>query len=188
MKKRIFTSICNFVCAVLLIVTLAMQFQPFWTCSDCKTHKDVDKEVSIAEYLWTPKHHEPIADEMTDLYRDTYGSDYKDPVTGRKFKFKINYILPSVLTVFLGCVVGIIGCVIFHKRFFMACIPLVVGIAGIFGQLSYPALQVGQNAQTHLILSIVVTAVSAVAVVVGLIAAIKDARAKKLEKRLQAKD
>ncbi len=179
MKKGILTSICNFLCALLLIVTLVMQFQPFWICSDCKTHKDVDKEVSIAEYLWIPKHHEPIADEMTDLYRDTYGPDFKDPATGRKFKFKVNYILPSVLTVFLGSIVGILGCVIFHKKFFLAGVPLVVGVAGILGQLSYPALQVGQNAQTHLILYGVVAAVSAVALVLGTIAAVQKKRAKK---------
>ncbi len=179
MKKELLTSICNFVCALLLIVTLVMQFQPFWICSDCKTHKDVDKEVSIAEYLMIPRYHEPIADEMTDLYRDIYGSDYKDPATGRKFKFKANDILPAMLTVLLGSVVGIIGCLIFHKKFFLAGVPLVVGIAGILGHLTYPALQVGRNTQTHLILFGVLTAVAAAALVVGVIGAIREARAKK---------
>ncbi len=184
MKKARMTSICNFLCALLLLVTLIMQFQPFWTCSDCKTHKGVDKDVSIAEYMWMPKHHEPIADEMTDLYRDIYGKDYKDPATGKKFKFKLNDILPSVLTVFLGSIVGIIGCVIFHKRFFMPGIPLVVGVAGLLGQLSYPALKVGQNAQAHLILFCVVIAVSAAALTVGIITAVQKIQAKKAEKSL----
>lgn len=169
MKKEIMTSICNCVCALLLLATLVMQFQPFWTCTDCKTHKGVDKGVSIAEYIWIPKHHEPIADEMTDLYRDVYGPDYKDPATGRKFKFKANYILPAMLTVFIGCVVGIVGCVVFCKKFFLAGVPLIVGITGILGHLSYPALKVGQNAQTHLTLFIILTAVAAVSLVIGAI-------------------
>ncbi len=182
MKKEIMTSICNYVCALLLIVTLIMQFQPFWTCSDCKTHKGVDKEVSIAEYLWIPKHHEPIADEMTDLYRDIYGKDYKDPATGKKYKFRVNDILPATMTVFLGSIVGIIGCVIFRKRFFMAGVPLVVGVAGILGHLSYPALKVGHNTQIQLILFGVLTAVATVALAVGTVDVIKKAKAKKLAK------
>lgn len=178
MKKERMISICNCVCALLLLATLVLQFQPFWTCTDCKTHKDVDKEVSIAEYIWLPKHHEPIADEMTDLYRDVYGPDYKDPATGRKFKFKANYILPSMLTVFLGSVVGIVGCVIFRKKFFLAGIPLIVGVAGILGHLSYPALQVGQNAQDHLTLFIIVTAVASVSLILGAVCAIRKKASK----------
>lgn len=179
MKKYKITIVRNIVCALLLLATLIMQFQPFWTCTDCKTHKGEDKVVSIAEYFWLPRHHEPIADEMTDLYREVYGPDYKDPATGRKFSFKPNYILPSVLTVFLGSIVGILGCVIFCKKFFMAGIPLIVGIAGILGQLSYPALKVGMNAQTHLILYIVVTSVAAVSLVLGAIGAIQSLMNKK---------
>ena len=179
MKKERMISICNCVCALLLLVTLVMQFQPFWTCTDCKTHKDVDKEISIAEYIWLPKHHEPIADEMTDLYRDVYGPDYRDPATGRKFKFKANYILPAMLTVFIGSVVGIVGCVIFRKKFFLAGIPLIVGIAGILGHLSYPALQVGQNAQSHVTLLVVVTIVAFTSLVLGTIAEIRKKAGKK---------
>ncbi len=188
MKKQIITSVCNFVCALLLVATLFMQFQPFWTCTDCKTHKGVDKEVSIAEYLWIPRHHEPIADEMTDLYRDIYGKDYKDPATGRKFKFKPNDILPAMLTVFLGSVIGIIGCVLFHKKFFLAVVPLAVGVAGILGHLSYPALKVGQNAQLHLILFGVVTAVAAAALAWGTVTLIRNRRAKKVEAGLVSEE
>lgn len=169
MKKEKMTIVCNLVCALLLLATLIMQFQPFWTCTDCKSHKGEDKGVSIAEYLWLPKHHEPIADEMTDLYREIYGSDYKDPATGRKFAFKVNYILPSVLTVFLGSVVGIVCCLLFHKKFFVTCIPLIVGVAGVYGHLVYPALKVGKNTQAQLVLAIVVTLVAFVSFLLGMI-------------------
>ena len=184
MKKERITAICNCVCALLLLAALVLQFQPFWTCSGCKTHKGVDKEVSIAEYIWIPKHHEPIADEMTDLYRDIYGSNYKDPATGKKFKFKANHILPAMLTVFVGSVVGLVGCVIFRKKFFLAGIPLIVGIAGIFGHLSYPALKVGQNTQSHLVLFAVIAAVAAVSLTLGTIFAIQTGKEKRIKKNL----
>jgi len=179
MKKDRITTVCNLICAVLLLATLIMQFQPFWICTDCKTHKGVDKGVSIAEYIWIPKHHKPITDEMTDLYREVYGPDYKDPATGRKFSFKANYILPTVLTVFIGSIVGIAGCVIFRKKFFMAGIPLIVGIAGILGHLCYPALKVGQNMQTHLFLFVTVTVVAAIALILGAACAFPKKKAKR---------
>lgn len=172
------TAICNCVCALLLLATLVLLFQPYWICTDCKTHKGVDKGVSIAEYFFLPKHHESIADDMTELYRDVYGPDYKDPATGRKFSFKPNYILPAVLTVFLGSIVGIVGCVLFRRKFFLAGIPLAVGVAGILGHLNYPALKVGQNAQTHLILFVVVTVAAVISLVLGAICAIRNRASK----------
>ena len=184
MKNEKWTSVCNLICVVLLIVVLVMQFQPFWTCPGCKTHKKVEKEVSIAEYIWTPKHHDSLTDEMTDYYREYYGPDYKDPITGRKFKFVPNYILPAPLTVFLGCVVGIVGCVIFRKKFFMAGIPLVVGVAGMLGHLTYPAMMIGKDNQTHLILLIVVTAVAAISLIWGGIGFILDRKAKAAQKKI----
>ena len=178
MKKIKLSSICNSLCAVLLLVTLVMQFQPFWICPGCKTHKKVEKEVSIAEYIWTPKHHEKLTDEMTDYYREYYGPDYKDPITGRKFKFLPNYILPATLTVFIGSIVGIILIAIFHKKFFMAGIPMVVAIAGILGHLTYPAMMIGKNAQIHLIVYIVLAVVAAIALIMGGIDAIRTKKAR----------
>ena len=182
MKKEKFISICNLVCAVLLLVALVLQFQPYWTCSDCKTHKDVDKQVSIAEYLWLPTYHEPIADEMTDLYREVYGPDYKDPATGRKFSFKVNSILPAMITVFLGSIAGIMACVFFHKKFFVAGLPLIAGIGGMLGHLTYPALQVIQSSQIHLIVFIVISVVALIPLIPGSIWAIQDAVARKKAK------
>lgn len=164
MKKDRITTVCNLICAVLLLAMLITQFQPFWTCSNCKSHKEVDKEVSIAEYIWTPKHHKPITDDMTDHYRELLGEDYRDE-KGKKFKFQPNDILPATVTVFLGSVVGILVCVLLRKKFFAPAIPLIVGIAGILGYTTYPALQIGHNWQTHLILAAVLAVIALIALV-----------------------
>ena len=116
MKKVTITSLCNFLCALLLVVTLVMQFQPFWTCEDCESHKDETKDVSIAEYFWFPQHHDELADDMTDYYKEIYGRNYRDP-NGRKFKFRANEILPTALTAFVGSVVGILFCTLKGKKF-----------------------------------------------------------------------
>ena len=179
MNKTKITTICNLVCAVLLLATLVTLFLPFWTCPGCKTHKDVEKGVSIAEYLWLPKHHSPVTSELTEMYRNIYGHDYIDPATGKKLTFKADYIMPAMLTVFIGSIAGIAGCVVYRKKFFMAAIPLVVGVAGIIGHLSYPALQVGHNRTLHFILFTVVIATAAISLLFGLISTIREKMLKK---------
>ena len=166
MKKDITTMICNLVCAVLLLATIVMMCQPFWTCSGCKTHKEVEKDVSVAEYMWIPKHHTPIAEDMTDYYKEIYGKNYRD-AEGRKFKFKANEILPTMLTAFLGSIVGILGGIFLRKKFYVAVAPLVVGVAGIIGFTTCPALMIGKSTQAQLILAIVVAAAGLISLVIG---------------------
>lgn len=185
MKKEKITPICNIVCAVLLLATLIMQFVPFWTCTGCKTHKDVEQGVSVAEYFWLPDHHSPVTNELTEVYRDIYGHDYKDPTTGKKLTFKADYILPSVLTVFLGCIAGIVFCVLKRKKFIMAAIPLVVGIAGLSGFLTYPALRVGMNVNLHVIVFAVVTVAAAGSLIFGSICFIQEQMKKKAAAQAQ---
>ena len=176
MKKLTITSLCNFVCAVLLLATLVMQFQPFWTCEDCASHKGTTEDVSIAEYFWLPKHHDELTEDMTDLYKENYGKNYRDP-NGKKFKFRPNEILLTALTAFVGSIAGIICCVLLRKKFWVAGIPLAVGIAGIVGFTTCPALQIGKNAQIHLIIAVAVTAVAAISLILGAILAIRAKKA-----------
>ena len=174
MKTTKITSICNCVCALLLLAALIMQFLPFWTCSGCKTHKDVEQGVSIAEYLWLPKHHTPVTNELTEMYRDLYGPDYRDPATGKKLTFTADFILPSILTVFLGSIVGIVFCVLKRKKFFVAVLPLIVGLAGLLGHLFYPALTIGQNTGLYVVVFIVVTVVAAASLIFGVVTTLRE--------------
>ena len=177
MKKEKITALLNLVCALLLLVTLVLQFLPFWTCEDCKGHEDVQKDISLAEYVWLPGHHEGMEDQMTDLYKDVYGKNYRGP-DGRKFKFWPNEVLPTVLPGFLGSIFGIILCVWLRKKFFVAALPLYVGIAGIIGFTSCLALTVGMNVQLHLVVAIALTAVSGLTFILGGILALNAKRSK----------
>jgi hypothetical protein len=66
----------------------------------------------------------------------------------------------------------------------MAGIPLVVGVAGMLGHLTYPAMMIGKDNQTHLILLIVVTAVAAISLIRGGIGFILDRKAKAAQKKI----
>lgn len=177
MKKNNLVSILNIVCAVLMLVTFVTQFLPYWTCQECKEHPDMAEDVSLAEFVWLPGHHEGMKDQMTDLYKDTYGKNYRFP-DGRKFKFLPNEVLPTVLPAFLGSIFGIILCVVLRKKFFVAALPLYIGISGIIGYSSCLALTVGQNVGIYLILACVLTAVAVLTIALGAIAFIR----KKLQK------
>lgn len=177
MKKNIVTSVCNLICAVLLCALLITQFMPFWTCSGCKNHKDTEQTVSVAGYIWLPKHHTTLTKDMTDVYLDVYGEDYRD-ADGKKFKFTVNEILPYTITVFLGCVIGMVVCVLLRKKFVAGFIPLIAGIAGILGCTTYPAMQIGISLQAYFLTSIVVTVAAAFTLLIGLF----DVVIKKLRK------
>lgn len=180
MKKINITTICNCVCALLLLAALVTQFLPYWTCAEnCKKHKDVEKSVSVAEYLWLPEHHAPLKDELTELYRDIYGHDYKDPVTGKKLTFKADFIMPATLTIFLGSIAGIIFCVLYRKKFFTMAISVIVGIAGIIGFTSYPALTMNPVSSTYTIFFIALTAIAAISLIISLIPIIRENALKK---------
>lgn len=74
--------------------------------------------------------------------------------------------MKKFLTLFLAT------CVLLRKKFWVSAIPLVVGIAGVLGFTTCPALQIGKNAQIHLIIAIVVTVVAAISLILGTILAI----------------
>lgn len=167
MKSQRIISLNNFLCSALLLVMLIMLCQPFWGCEDCKSHKDAPSEVSISEYLWMPRSHNKLADDMTDYYKEIYGKNYRD-AAGKKFEFKANEILPYMMTAFLGSVAGIFLSIVYNKKFLIAVIPLIVGLACVWGYTTCPALMIGKNVQTHLIVAIILSAVSALSLIIGL--------------------
>lgn len=158
-KSRItFTHISNIVCFVLLLAMLATQFMPFWLCADnCKTHKGEEKMVSLAEYTWFPKKHSPITKEMTNVYLEIYGKDYKDE-NGKKFKFQPNDAVVPTIIVFAAVILSIVMLIKYAGKPLTAILPFAAGLAGTIGFLTIPALQVGQNWTLHLIVSIALAA------------------------------
>lgn len=160
-KSKInFTLITNIVCFLLLLAMLATQFMPFWLCADnCKTHKGEEKMISLAEYTWLPKKHTPITKEMTNVYLEIYGKDYKDE-NGKKFKFQPNDAVVPTIILFAAVILSVVVLIKNAKHRLFNIFPFAAGLAGVIGNLTIPALQVGQAWMIHLILAIVVTACS----------------------------
>ena len=173
MKKIVQTRFGNHGCAVMLLLLLVTQFLPFWNCTDCKDHEDVDKMVSIAEYVWFPDHHKPITKGMTDVYLDAYGEDYTDS-DGKKFKFELNDIVLPLVVMFVGSIVGAVLCVMFSERMMPAFISVAVGGTGVFWYLTNPAMQIGQNWVLHLILAVLTLVAALMTIIIRIRAKVLD--------------
>lgn len=152
----------SYICVVLLTVLLLTQFLPFWSCNDCRSHREEDKSISIAEYTWFPEEHSPITKGMTDVYKEAYGEDYKDE-NGKNFRFRANDIVNPLIIIFFGCISGIVLCLLFAKHIYLTLIPLIVGGYASYWYLTNPAMQAGQHWVLHLVVA-VLTAVAALAV------------------------
>ena len=165
MKELNKTRLMNYACAIMLVLLFATQFLPFWNCTvDCKDHKEVEKTVSIAEYVWLPDHHKPITKGMTDAYMEAYGEDFMRE-NGKKFKFELNDIVAPLVVMFAGSVVGAVLCVMYSKRMLPAFIPLLVGSIGVYWYLTCPAMQIGENWILHLIIAALTSVVALVSIV-----------------------
>ena len=177
MKELNKTHLMNYVCAILLVLLFATQFLPFWNCTaDCKDHKDIEKTVSIAEYVWHPDHHKPITKGMTDVYMEAHGEDFTRE-DGKKFKFELNDIAAPLVVMFAGSVVGAVLCVMYSKRILPALIPFVVGSIGVYWYLTCPAMQVGQNWMLHMGIAILTTIAALAAIVVHILDKLKIRKA-----------
>lgn len=165
---KIAIRIINYICVLLLLAVLVMQFSPFWFCSDCKTHEE-DRVVSIAEYTWFPEHHKPITKGMTDVYLAEYGQDYKGD-NGKNYKFAVDDVIVICAMVLIPGILGVVLCFVFAKRAIMLLLPLICGVTGTVGYLISPALKIGINYHLHVIL----LAVTGVVALVGAILGFKD--------------
>lgn len=154
MDKRNFSRVCNYICVILVLLLLGTQFLPFWACKDCE-----DGAASISDYFWNPREHKDVASDLTDLYLDIYGSDLKG-ANGKAFKFTANEILMPTLFIFISAILTVALCTIFSKSALSAIAPFVGGATSTYGYATIPALQAGQYWKLHLILSVLVLAVS----------------------------
>lgn len=168
MKQSIVVRITNYICAVLMLAVLALQFLPFWNCTDCKTHIDEDRMVSIAEYVWLPEHHKPISKDMTDLYKSLYGENIVDEY-GKPYKFDADVIATElVIAFFVGILYPVVS-LIFSRKALPLLLPLLGGIATVLAFMWSPALQIGQNWIVNVIVAGSGAGVALVGLVVGFI-------------------
>ena len=177
MKQNNHIKIFSFVLAALLLFLFITQLLPFWNCSDCKTHPEGDKMISVAEYILFPLDHKTVANNMTEAYKAIYGEDLRD-AQGQKWVFTVDEILTFPLLVFVGCLLGIVLCIVMENKLYGLFSGTIAGISGVVGYLMYLPLQWGANWQLHLIAAVIVTIVAAPALVYTIVFKIKHNLAK----------
>jgi hypothetical protein len=159
MKKLSKNQIGNLICALMCVLVLVTQFLPFWNCTNCKTHKEVDKVVSVAEYIWIPVNHTPITKSMTNVYYEVFGDGLVD-TNGKPYKFSVNDIFGPCVVTFVGSLAGIALGILFSRRSIVGLVTLIMGCSTARWYLICPAMQVGQNWQSHLVVAILAAVVA----------------------------
>lgn len=172
--KRIM--LCNYISAVLLVVLLATQFLPFYTCENCKTCED--GTASIAEYVGFPDKHRPITNSLNQTYKDKYGEDLVRE-NGKKFKFNANDMALTPVVLMVAAAVGIVMCIIKAHKAWVSLLPLVSGGMGAWGYMTNLALQSGRNWVLHLIAALVVAVWALVPLVLEVMKTVKEHNEKK---------
>lgn len=95
---------------------------------------------SIQGYIWFPS-------------SCTWLSEYLTVQLGESYSLNDIVLMPAI--VLLITVFGIILCIWKWDNIFASLLPLVCGLAGIWGYLSKPAFQLGNNWGVHLAICIV---------------------------------
>lgn len=162
----------NYICAFMCLLVLITQFLPFWNCSDCREHEDVDKTVSIAEYVWFPDHHRPITKGMTDVYLEAYGEDYTDE-DGKKYKFAVDDIVTPLVILLAGSIIGAVLGFVFSDKSTVALLSTIVGGVGLYWYLTCPAMKIGASWYLHLIVYALAAVAGIGALIYGFIIRIK---------------
>ena len=168
MKKLGKNQIGNYICAFMCLLVLVTQFLPFWNCTNCKTHKEEDKMVSIAGYIWVPVNHTPITKAMTDVYYEVFGDGLVD-VNGKPYKFSVNDIFGPCVVTFVGSMAGIVLAILFSRRAIVSLVTLVAGCSAARWYLICPAMQAGQNWKTHLVVSILAIVVAGLVTLINIV-------------------
>lgn len=150
-------TICNIVCAVLLVVFFACQFLPYWTYTTIEgadktaailgiateEGTEVEKTISLAEYVW-----------LTEEHEDLFGTWKKmeDP-NGNAFVQNDLVSMPFICTLLV--IAGVVFCLWKNDRTWTCLFSLIAGIYATYSYLTVPVLKTGHTWMIHLIVSIV---------------------------------
>ena len=141
------TSVCNVICAVLMVILLVLQFSSFWQFGE-----NQETSVSIQGYIWFPSDH----NDLVKYFEEATGTDHD-----------INSILlPPILTLVLGAV-GAVLCLIKADQIWTPAFPIVCGAVGAWGYLTKAVFKLGVNWPLHLVVCIAMLIVGIAACYVG---------------------
>lgn len=139
------TSICNYICAGLMLLLLLLQFTPFW--------KYGSEKISIQSYVWFPTSHTDLTSYLAEKLGESYAIE--------------QIISMPIWTLVLG-VCGLVLCLIWHQKFLCALIPAACGAIGIWGYMTKSAFQLGTNWGLHLAVCVIMLLTAAFAFVINL--------------------
>jgi len=149
----------NYICAVLLVLLLITQFLPFYACN-CTKGCEGDGTISLSEYIWFPEDHEK---GITKQIQSSYDKE-----------FELNDIVITPVAILVAGVVGIFMCSVNAHKSWVSIFPVIAGVAGVFGYMSSPVLQMGNNWMLHWVASLVVLIVGAISFVISTIKYIQN--------------
>lgn len=144
-KNRI--SVCNFICAVLMLILLVLQFSPFWYHTEGST--------SIQGYVWFPTDNTAV----DSIMKENVSSD-----------FQVGDIIGMPIAVLLLGAAGVVCCIWKNTNILVTLLPIGCGLVGMFGYLGNAAFRLGANWGLHLIVCIAMVAVGTFAFVKEILA------------------
>ena len=136
------TKVCNYVCAVLTLCLVILQFTPFWYYAGTST--------SINGYVWL----RPNDAEIGNWFSSQLGSA---PNTD-------SIVISSVLILLCG-VFGLVLCIVKSEIGLVALLPAAAGLSGIYAFAFQPVFRLGSTWIIQLILCIAVLFAAILAIV-----------------------
>jgi len=119
---------CNWICALLMIVLLVMQFVPFWHFGEA------GESCSISSYVWFPSDYKDL-----ESWLDTQAEGHD-----------LNSFVGMPILVLVLSAVGAALCLIKPDKGMTTLLPALCGAAGTWAYLTTPALKLGAGWAWHL--------------------------------------
>jgi len=127
---------CNWICALLMIVLLVMQFTPFWY------YGEAGESCSISGYVWFPSDQKDLE---SWLGTQADGHD-------------LNSFVGMPILVLVLSAVGAVLCLIKPDKGMISLLPTLCGVVGGIAYLTTPALKLGSGWAWHLLICIALLA------------------------------
>ena len=138
------TKLFNYVCALLTLVLLVLQFTPFWNYNG--------QTASINGFVWL----NPQGAEINNWFTSQLGT-----------AVNVNsVVITSVLVLLLG-VAGVVLCVMKSDIGLMALLPAASALSGIYAFALKPVFRLGSTWIVQLVLCIAILAMAIITVIVG---------------------
>lgn len=129
-------AMCNWICALLMIVLLVMQFTPFWH------YGEAGESCSISGYVWFPSDQKDLE---SWLGTQADGHD-------------LNSFVGMPILVLVLSAVGAVLCLIKPDKGMTTLLPTLCGAVGGIAYLTTPALKLGSGWAWHLLICIALLA------------------------------